>query len=272
MNNTFNINRFGLLLKRQWLDFGKIYLLSLIVIFGVLIGIYAFNIPKANEGLPPMDSGYISLRFRYPIFGIVGFLFISIVASSYFSNLGQKSKAIIDLMTPASTFEKFLAGVFYTAILSVTSYLVIFYITDFAFCKYLDSSFSTFPYDASLTFMGKITHVHGIHAQLLNDEMDFEEYRGLSFIPFLVTSVFLLGSVYFNRFHYIKTSVSVVISVAIIMYIIYLSVSKIGENMVQVASSENNDRAAFTIIFVSSVVLSLFFWLITYVRLKEKEV
>jgi hypothetical protein len=23
MNNTFNINRFGLLLKRQWLDFGK---------------------------------------------------------------------------------------------------------------------------------------------------------------------------------------------------------------------------------------------------------
>lgn len=272
MNNTFNINRFGLLLRRQWLDFGKIYLLSLVVIFGVLIGFYAFNIPRANEGLPSMDSGYISLRFRYPIFGIVGFLFISIVASSYFSNLGQKSKAIIDLMTPASTFEKFLAGVFYTSILSIVSYLIIFYITDFAFCKYLNSTFGKFPYSYGPVQSGQIPTVYHAYAQLLNLEMDFEEYRGLTFIPFLATSVFLLGSVYFNRFHYIKTAVSVVISVAIIGYLIYLSVSKIGENMVQVAGSENNDRAAFTIIFVSSVVLSFFFWLITYVRLKEKEV
>jgi len=272
MNNTFNINRFGLLLRRQWLDFGKIYLLSLIVIFGVLIGFYAFNIPKAHDGLPEMDSGYISLRFRYPIFGIVGFLFISIVASSYFSNLGQKSKAIIDLMTPSSTFEKFLAGVFYTAILSVASYLVIFYITDFAFCKYLDSTFSSFPYKYGPVQIGKIPTVYHAYAQLLNNEMDFEEYRGFSFLPFLVTSIFLLGSVYFNRFHYIKTAVSVVISVAIIMYIVYLSVSRIGENMVQITDSQNNEKIAFTIIFVSSVILSLFFWVITYVRLKEKEV
>ncbi|PWS27736.1 hypothetical protein DHW03_09155 [Pedobacter yonginense] len=268
MNNTFNINRFGLLLRRQWLDFGKIYLLSLIVVFGVLVGFYVTNIPKPSDGLPSMDDGFISLRFRYPIFGMVGFLFISILASSYFTNLGQKPKAIIDLMTPASVFEKFLAGVFYTTILGIGSYLFIFYITDLVFCKYLNNTFSAFP----PVHIGKNSAATLVKARLLNSEMNFEQYRGFACVPVMVTSMFLLGSVYFNRFHYIKTAVSVFIACSIIGYVIYLCVSKMGENMVKITDSGNNEQLAFTIIFVSSAVISIFFWVITYVRLKEKEI
>ncbi|RZL57709.1 MAG: hypothetical protein EOO93_17695, partial [Pedobacter sp.] len=91
MNNTFNINRFGLLLKRQWLDFGKIYLISLVVVIGVIIGFYAFSAPLPSKTNNFDYDSNLDMRFRYPLFLILGFLFISIVASSYFSLLGQKS-------------------------------------------------------------------------------------------------------------------------------------------------------------------------------------
>ena len=42
MNNTFNIQRLGLLLKRQWLEFGKIYLITVAVALGVIITFYGF--------------------------------------------------------------------------------------------------------------------------------------------------------------------------------------------------------------------------------------
>jgi hypothetical protein len=90
MNNTFNINRFGLLVKRQWLDFGKIYLISLIVIAGILTGFYIFNIPTALRNNRINDDGYFNMGFRIPLFLIMGFIFISVVSSSYFSCFGQK--------------------------------------------------------------------------------------------------------------------------------------------------------------------------------------
>ncbi|RZL44582.1 MAG: hypothetical protein EOO93_27790, partial [Pedobacter sp.] len=138
MNNTFNINRFGLLLKRQWLDFGKVYLISLLVVVGALVGFYFYYIPSPFKENNFDYDGNLDMRFRYPIYLILGFLFISIVASSYFSLLGQKSRAILELMTPASTFEKFLSGVFYTTLVSFASYIILFYLIDLSFVKYLN--------------------------------------------------------------------------------------------------------------------------------------
>jgi hypothetical protein len=124
MNDTFNINRFGLLLRRQWLEFGKIFLITLGVAFGVIATFYTLNFWPVFV----YDSlSYVSIGFREPLFVIFGFLFITVVASNYFAHLGQKPKTIIELLLPASTFEKFLASVVFTAILSVLGYILIFY-------------------------------------------------------------------------------------------------------------------------------------------------
>ena len=97
MNNTFNLQRFGLLLKRQWLEFGKIYLVSLVVALGVIIAFYGFALwPYLIQTVKePFD---FRLNFREPLFFIFGFIFISIIASNHFAHLGQKPKAIIDLL------------------------------------------------------------------------------------------------------------------------------------------------------------------------------
>lgn len=268
MNNTFNINRFGLLLKRQWLDFGKIYLISLLVIAGVLVASYAFNtnVPRRVQYLDAQN--YFNMNFRIPVFLIVGMLFISIVASTYFAYLGQKSKAIMDLLIPASVFEKFLAGIFYTAFVSISSYLIIFYLTDISYTAYINSQIN-----ALKAVNTAALEIKGARTFLTEIAPSQEVFSYFFAMPFLLTSIYLLGSIYFNRFHYIKTTVSVMIFSGVAMYIISEVSDLITKNMVMVNHSYRNDKSdVLTIILLITILLTLVFWIIAYIRLKEKEV
>lgn len=254
MNNTFNIHRFNLLLKRQWLEFGKIFLITLLVATGVIVAFYGLTL------LPLRELGYIPRRlgFREPLFFIFGYLFVSIIASSYFAHLGQKSKAIIDLLIPASTFEKFLAGFFFTSILSVLAFLLIFTITDWAFIAYIKSYFKT----------GNLDELAEMKTFFIKN--DFSLFAPLYVIPFTVTSIFLLGSAYFNRFHYIKTAVCVMIFSGLWTYIVMNAVEWILSGKIPI--SRNSKDAAEWLSFAIITVFTLVVFSITYVRLKEKEV
>lgn len=269
MNNIFNFNRFGLLLKRQWLDFGKIYVISLLAVIGVVLGFYIWSAPSPSKFNNFDYAGHLDMRFRYPLFIILGFLFISIVASSYFSLLGQKSRAILELMTPASTFEKFLAGVLYTAMLSLACYLVLFYIIDFAFVKYINAHLAEFKMEENSKIAAK--PVESIAEQFFNNEKARKFLSGFFALPFLTTSIFLLGSVYFNRFHYIKTAVSVMIFTGLAGYIIFKSTALLSEGML--ANNRVNDSEEILSLFLLiTTILTFVVWVITFVRLKEKEV
>lgn len=270
MNNTFNINRFGLLLKRQWLDFGKIYLISLVVLLGILVGFYSYSIPSPLKNNNFDYDGDLDMRFRYPLFLILGFVFISIVASSYFNILGQKSRAILELMTPASTFEKFLGGIFYTAILSLATYLILFYLVDLPFVKYINAHLSEFKMSGAKASLPK--PVESISAQIVNDE-NYRNYL-LHFItvPFLITSIFLVGSIYFNRFHYIKTAISVMVFGVLWVTSTIFVMRRLTSNTVWVGNYYWQDES--NILFIMSlmgILLTLAFWLISFIRLKEKE-
>jgi len=272
MNNTFNINRFGLLLKRQWLDFGKIYLISLIVLLGIVVGFYAYSIPSPLKSNNFDYDDNLDMRFRYPLFLILGFIFTSIVASSYFNILGQKSRAILELMTPASVFEKFLAGVLYTAIISLFSYLLIFYLTDLAFTKYLNGHLDAFK--GLLPNNGIVKEVETITYQVFN-EAGYRKYCSYFFaLPFLITSVFLLGSIYFNRYHYIKTALSVMVFIGLASYLIVkLSIWLMQDKVAYHHNfrKDDNDLILLAILLTTSII-TLIIWTITYIRLKEKEV
>lgn len=275
MNNTFNIQRFGLLLKRQWLEFGKIYLITLAVALGVIITFYGF----ATWGtiLDGRNFSPYTLQFREPLFLIFGFLFITVVASSYFAHLGQKPKATIDLMIPASTFEKFLTGIIFTTILSTISFLIIFYLTDLAFISKLKSISEsgiteTFNSENGDKIIGSSSNVSYFFAE--NKPKEFTSIYLI--VPFFVTSIFLLGSIYFNRFHYIKTAISVMLFSGIWTWIIVQTGKSVFEGKILINSSQSgyNDQKGLIELGVFSLILLLtaIFWTITYVRLKEKQV
>ena len=259
MNNTFNIQRFGLLLKRQWLEFGKIYLISLVVVLGVLLAFYVGSLwPYLTEQRPFYSR---HLNFREPLFLIFGFMFISVIASAYFSHLGQKPKAIIDLMIPASTFEKFLTGIFFTALLSTASFLLLFYLTDLAFV-------------AKLRGLYKNDEAYMLYFFTKNNA---NQFMPIYWVPFFVTSIFLLGSIYFEKFHYIKTTICVMIFSGIWAAIIAKSGKELFEGKIPINNDHmrhmfNTKDNAELWITLLLIVLTLVFWSITYVRLKEKEV
>jgi hypothetical protein len=275
MNNTFSIKRFGLLLKRQWLEFGKIYLILLAVALGIIVISYGLALSKhLFSPIEPFSSN--DLFFREPLFSIFGFLFITVIASSYFAHLGQKPKAIIDLLIPASSFEKFIAGVFFTAVLSTASYLVLFYLTDLAFLAKLRSIHS------SMATVSTYTDANGANVGTVDNMAYFFQKHfpdiiaPLYIVPFFITSIFLLGSVYFNRFHYIKTAISVMIFSGIWTYLIYKSGRILMDGRIPVQTDQyrfvgQKDHVELYMTLLL-LVLTFVFWAITYVRLKEKEV
>jgi hypothetical protein len=272
MNNTFNIQRFGLLLKRQWLEFGKIYLITLGVAAGVIISAYGISLWRVL--IEKVQQPHVALDFREPLFLIFGFLFITVIASNYFAHLGQKPKAIIDLLIPASTFEKFLAGIFFTAVLSSIAYLLIFYITDLAFVSKLrdmyPNMFWTYTTDPSEEKKDLITYFFSRYAP--------KEFVSIYVIvPFFITSIFLLGSIYFNKYHYIKTTIAVMIFSGIWGYIIVNTAEKIFKGRVPIYRDSSikldNPKVWIEIgIFCVVLLITSIIWRITYQRLKEKEV
>jgi hypothetical protein len=276
MNNTFNIQRFGLLLKRQWLEFGKIYLVSLVVALGVIIAFYGFALWPYLITKADVTFDY-RLGFREPLFLIFGFIFISIIASNYFAHLGQKPKAIIDLLIPASTFEKFLTGIFFTSILAVVSFVFLFYITDLAFVSKLRGMYTSVEQITPYYHNGKeITSYDHLAYFFVKNGAD-DKFIPIYIIPFFVTSVFLLGSIYFNKFHYIKTAISVMIFSGILSFILFKTGSWLFEGKIMIDQEGRNtnhmsQNTAEWLGVLLLVALTAIFWSITYVRLKEKEV
>ena len=256
MNNTFSIQRFGLLLKRQWLEFGKIYLISLVVVLGVILAFYGFSLSPVLREETAFDERM--LHFREPLFLIFGFMFISVIASNYFAHLGQKPKTIIDLLIPASTFEKFLTGIFFTAVLSILSYVLLFYLIDLAFIAKIRSLYKN---DGAISYFFE-----------KNTENQFE---AIYWTPFFITSVFLLGSIYFEKFHYIKTAICVMIFSGIWAAIIVKSAKVLFEGRIPIYQTPYIRQAKDGMeLWVTLLIaaLTLIFWALTYVRIKEKEV
>lgn len=258
MNNSFNIHRFNLLLKRQWLEFGKIFLITLVVAVGIFVAFYGLTL------LPLQTIREIPyrLRFREPLYLIFGFLFISIIASTYFAHLGQKSKAIIDLLIPASTLEKLLAGILFTSILSTLSFTLLFYVTDFAFISYIKTHF------LSSKSAEDFENIKGFFTQ-----NDFRNFIPFYAMPLVVTSVFMLGSIYFNRFHYIKTAICIMLFGGILTYILSKASEVLFSGKIQTGMGNNHGKDSFEwIALVILLIFTLITWTISYVRLKEKEV
>jgi len=270
MNNTFDFNRFVRLINRQWIGVGKIYLMSLGIIAGIIIGSYAYSIHDITNAAQYNNLEKL-FSFRLLLFAIIGLSFISIISSSYFSTLGQKSRAIFDILIPASTLEKFLSSLFYTVILSTLSYLLLFFIIDLGFVSYVRSNFTSTS-----------THFsHELNKDVIVDNLNYfflvnwpKNTCWVLFLPFLLNAIFLLGSIAFNNFHFIKTAIVVVIYstifvIGLVKIMVWFTKDTIVANRNMFFSDETN---VLKLICVVGVLVTFLLWGIAYLKLKEKEI
>ena len=117
MNNTFIFNRFRLLVRRQWTENKKVYLL----LWGVI-------------SLSLMVLSFFSERYDLYLLYILLFCFGGcVMTTTLFSRWSDFGRSSFFLLLPASITEKFLCGLIYGIILFIPLYCLNYFVTRFIF-------------------------------------------------------------------------------------------------------------------------------------------
>lgn len=271
MSNTFVFNRFFALIGRQWISFGKIYLMAIGIAAGIIAAFYGYAIKEYYQALAYGVDVQELLSFRPFLFIFLGLLFVTIISGTYFSDLGQKPKAIFEILVPASRLEKFFSALFYTALVCIVSYILVFTLIDLAFVSHLRSVSSS----------GTSWTAEGAGVKTVRDNLAYfhqydipKEFRYFYFLPLLLNAIFLLGSIAFRNFQYIKTAISLIAYIAVWTIALVYLMKFLTQGTASVGNGgwENNQSQVLSVVLTIGIVLSLLFYIIGFLRLKEKEV
>lgn len=258
MNNTFNINRFGLLLRRQIHEYGKIFGITVGVIIGALAFCYWYYGPEATD----VRSHVLEMSYRIGLFLGFGLMFVALSASTYFAAYGNKSRTIAELMLPSSKFEKFLAGVLLSGIVTIITFIVTFLALDKIMISYLEG-----------TLHAKDAVIPSIYTLVRPGKYEGFFITMIILVPLFLNSIYLLGSIYFEKYQFLKTTISVLIISLAIGWLIGNTADALFEGKRRIMGG--NDVSEETMMYVAcgvSLLITSFVWSIGYIRLKEKEV
>ena len=265
MNNTFDFNRFSLLVKRQWVENRKLFLMASFGILGILVII--------NSLIMKWETGYLHENGRFAIFLLSIFFAGSVFANYVLKDLSDKNSSTSFLLVPASHFEKFLTGVFYTFIVFPIVFLTLFYVIDLGFVSIGNN-------------IKDGLKVPGIkNAQIYNfmiDSKNIRETLGEILGYWLVIQAFILvGAAQFEGRSYIKTASTGFAVLFLVGFTAYLSNRLFLDDIILQFQHKGYSRELvkptkqlFNNIFVIVLIYVLppILLVIAYFKLKEKQV
>ncbi|MBS1915732.1 MAG: hypothetical protein JST87_05605 [Bacteroidetes bacterium] len=256
MNELFNGRRFMKLFIKHTADHYKNYIMSLLVLAGVMIvggSFFAYMFPWS-----------IDLGFQQAMFGALLLLAGTIFTSTIFSDLGEKRKSIPMLTLPATPLEKFLVGWVYSYLLFIILFTAIFYIV--------------------LSVLLNVQSWHHYNMEILPL---FQEKNFIVLLIFSLLHAFTIyGAILFEKWHFIKTGFIFFIFFIVIVFLnsillkgllgaeIFPAIpfTRVGVG-VRGASYQvivDANKSAWVIIII--VMITFLFWAAAYFRLKEKQV
>src|SRR6187402_2757710 len=198
MNQLFNAGRWWKLVVLHWAENRRRYLLSLTAIAGLMLVWFCLTL-SFNKYNTLVKGEQFGIYF----FGL--FFCGCLYASMLFADLGKKREATQFLSVPASQLEKLLCAVFFGVVLFFIAYTCIFYLLDIPMVGIAKDMFVKLHgkdlYDSERRgvfniFVGRVGHGE-----------DKGTFYLLMFF-FALQALFGLGSVYFARYSFIKTVVS----------------------------------------------------------------
>ncbi len=259
MNNYFDVSRFLNLFKKHTAENLKIYLMSLIVLGGILVLFFAFvaYMTKVNLAFPEVQN-----KIYFVTFLLSGAIF----SSTVFSALSDTKNAIMTLLLPSSKIEKFLVAWTYIFIFFPIFFTALFYAVD------------------SL-FLFSLNPRHDVQAAFYNVFSADKEHYMVFIIYLVLASISFLGAVMFVKLHFIKTAalffVIVLCLVLINSFLIHQLITPLsGVNVPFSGLRWQQDDEYYvvnidsdlTYMIVTVCIISPVIWLSTYWKLKEKEV
>ncbi len=269
-----------MLVTKHWVENRKRYLLSLLAIGGLLIAWYCFILTM--DKIDPLG-----VFFQYTAY-YVGLYFVGcLYASMLFSELHAKTTGISWLSLPASTVEKLLCALLFGVFFFFIAYTLVFYLVDIPMVEFGNSLIERHPrtWPGSDQFVPALA-VYNIFIGKAGPALE-PEYHIYLLGYFAVQAVFILGSVYFTRYSFMKTTVIVLLFLLIQVLLVLKLVgailpagwtntffhwNQLDSNWRQIKMVRLPAWADRTLIFLLQYSLPFIFWVITYVRVKEKEV
>jgi hypothetical protein len=284
MNQTFDLNRWWLLTGKHWSENRKKYLLSLGAIAGLLTVWYTLGMMLSSDTRVPMDMQIYT--YYVGLFG-VGCLYASLL----FSELASGPRAMNFLTVPASHFEKLLVSLFFGILVFFVAYTAIFYIIDFSMVN-IGNAIEKKKWDSNSHAARAVFSPERVLNVffLPNTDRPNEDnpFYYLLLCYFALQSAFILGSVYFPKFSFIKT---VIVGVLVILFFTFLIGQVLIDAVPRGAQYDSLTSWRLTtdgvdayklvklpswigevLIFLIKFALAPIFWVTTYFRLKEKEI
>lgn len=257
INNTFSLPRFGLVVKKDFIENWKFYALGALLIFGVLVlfimlfgyDVYAGRLSsdiKANN----MDE------FRIAAFSGFLYTFAIVLASISFKSLKNKTGRIESLMLPASHFEKFIMRWLITVVLYPVIYIVIFVISD-AVC--VVALRAIYPEEGMINMLDM--------SDIYTSFPDISTCVNAYAYYLCIQAFYMLGSVVMPKLSFVKTSA--VLFVLVLLYVWTIVVcNDIFFSPYRRVGLEPNQIGLNVCLIVFAVAM----WVVSYFRYKESEV
>jgi hypothetical protein len=191
MSQFFSFSRFGQLFSKHTTEHGGGYLLATGVLLGGLGLVLGF--------LAYMTTGPITPDMQAVIF-VMGLLAAgSFFSSTVFGLFGDKKQATAALMLPASHWEKYLVGWLYALPIFLTVYVGCYFVID-SLVLQLDGS------------AGPLVKM----VQLFSNESKLY----MSLVAYAaVNAVFLWGSIFFEKQHFVRTAFGVLLAAAVVVFL-----------------------------------------------------
>lgn len=264
MNQTFNFQRFLLLMKVEWAEKGRIQVLTAGLLLAFLL-MFMLPVVFFDDIRGLMAFLQVLTVFMVVLFG--GSLYTNIAFGQY----GPGDKSMTALMVPASRLEKFLTPLVLNLIFLVPFMLLFLWLQSWT----VDYANAKLP--ASDRLYGKIPLV-------------VLQVIVLSYI--VIQGVVFLGSLYFNKSSYVKTVTVFVLIILAFMLANWAIVNSL------LADDSHTSIVAFpftswdihyykpmyksfhvqysdgaqNLTYLLPILITISLWYLTYVRLKEKEI
>jgi hypothetical protein len=280
MNQVFDFNRFKLLVSKHWSENRKKYLLGLAAMAGMLFFWFCFVlIIDSGNGLQ-WDMQLQTFFFGLAILGCF-------FGSMLFNELSSGPKAMNYLSFPASHFEKLACGVLYGVVFFFIAYTVIFYIVDFAMVNFANSiAGEPGNLNEAMAMPSQVVNIFSKYPGKGNDGQS--PFQTFIYAYLVLQSAYILGSVYFAKFSFIKTTIALA-CVALVMTLFIGKVlypmlpqggylSGLTSLRVNDGNFENSKLVSLPewigdmLLFLLKFAFAPILWIVTYFRFKEKEV
>ncbi|MGF7232041.1 hypothetical protein [Arachidicoccus sp.] len=267
MNNHFSLKRVWLLICRQWSEYKKFYVYGTLALLGLLI--FAALVWISNSGLNYRKDYLISVYS----FGLL--LIGAIFANNSLKMLHSKAESIYWSTIPANQAEKLICILFYNVIVFTIVYTLCCILVSYCSFSYIDHIVRLNPKYSSSS----------LELDWKNRSSELRKIvTSLSYAFFVVQGLFILGAVYFKKYSFIITTIiAVLLLFAGLFYMQKLSDyfspnSSFEINTLDIYKStyqeiyKIDNPFANTIVFILKIIGGPFLWLISWYKLKEKEI